>query len=50
VRGNYRIASDRIATFLFGSSIFQSTPGKQHRGRRIQTSARVADLYRDLDP
>jgi archaellum component FlaG (FlaF/FlaG flagellin family) len=27
VRGNYRIASDRIATFLFGSSIFQSTPG-----------------------
>ena len=27
IRGNYRIASDRIATFLFGSSIFQSTPG-----------------------
>ncbi|MGQ0763324.1 MAG: carboxypeptidase regulatory-like domain-containing protein [Acidobacteriota bacterium] len=27
IRGNYRMASDRIATFLFGSSIFQSTPG-----------------------
>lgn len=27
IRANYRIASDRIATFLFGSSIFQSTPG-----------------------
>src|SRR6185436_4649560 len=27
IRGNYRMASDRFATFLFGSSIFQSTPG-----------------------
>ena len=27
IRGNYRMASDRIATFLFGSFIFQSTPG-----------------------
>jgi hypothetical protein len=27
IRANYRIASDRIATFLFGSSIFQSTLG-----------------------
>ncbi len=27
IRANYRISSDRIATFLFGSSIFQSTPG-----------------------
>jgi hypothetical protein len=27
IRANYRIASDRFATFLFGSSIFQSTPG-----------------------
>ncbi|MEP7077026.1 MAG: carboxypeptidase regulatory-like domain-containing protein [Acidobacteriota bacterium] len=27
IRANYRMASDRFATFLFGSSIFQSTPG-----------------------
>ena len=27
IRGNYRMASDRFATFLFGSSIFQGTPG-----------------------
>lgn len=27
VRANYRLAYDRFATFLFGSSIFQSTPG-----------------------
>ena len=27
IRLNYRLASDRFATFLFGSSIFQSTPG-----------------------
>lgn len=27
VRANYRMASDRFGTFLFSSSIFQSTPG-----------------------
>lgn len=27
IRANYRLAYDRFATFLFGSSIFQSTPG-----------------------
>ncbi|MDQ3799621.1 MAG: hypothetical protein M3384_09235, partial [Acidobacteriota bacterium] len=27
IRSNYRLAYDRFATFLFGSSIFQSTPG-----------------------
>ncbi|MGH9948546.1 MAG: carboxypeptidase regulatory-like domain-containing protein [Pyrinomonadaceae bacterium] len=27
IRANYRMATDRFATFLFGSSIFQGTPG-----------------------
>jgi len=27
IRGNYRMATDRYPTFLFGSSIFQGTPG-----------------------
>lgn len=27
IRANYRLAYDRFATFLFGSSIFQSAPG-----------------------
>jgi hypothetical protein len=49
VRANYRIASDRIATFLFGSSIFQSTPGNNVA---VTNSAFGAGggLYRNLGP
>ena len=32
VRANYRMASDRIGTFLFSSAIFQSTPGNTALG------------------
>jgi hypothetical protein len=49
IRGNYRIASDRIATFLFGSSIFQSTPGNNTAATNSQFGA-AGGLYRDLGP
>lgn len=49
VRGNYRIASDRIATFLFGSSIFQSTPGN-NTGPTNSTFGQGGGLYRNLGP
>ncbi|MDT7779162.1 MAG: hypothetical protein QOC99_1674 [Acidobacteriota bacterium] len=47
IRGNYRIASDRIATFLFGSSIFQSTPGN-NVGVTNSTFGQAGGLYRNL--
>jgi hypothetical protein len=47
IRGNYRIASDRIATFLFGSSIFQSTPGN-NVGVTNSTFGQANGLYRNL--
>ncbi|HUQ33252.1 MAG TPA: carboxypeptidase-like regulatory domain-containing protein [Pyrinomonadaceae bacterium] len=49
IRGNYRIASDRIATFLFGSSIFQSTPGNNTSASN-PTFGQAGGLYRDLGP
>jgi hypothetical protein len=49
IRGNYRLASDRIATFLFGSSIFQSTPGN-NVGVTNSTFGQGGGLYRNLGP
>jgi hypothetical protein len=49
VRGNYRIASDRIATFLFGSSIFQSTPGN-NVGVTNSAFGQSAGLFRNVGP
>ena len=49
VRGNYRIASDRIATFLFGSSIFQSTPGN-NTGPSNSAFGQAGGLVRNLGP
>jgi hypothetical protein len=49
IRGNYRIASDRIATFLFGSSIYQSAPGNAI-GPTNSTFGSGGGLYRDLGP
>src|SRR5689334_18104748 len=49
IRGNYRIASDRIATFLFGSSIFQSAPGNAI-GPTNSTFGNNGGLYRNLGP
>ncbi|HEX8559624.1 MAG TPA: carboxypeptidase regulatory-like domain-containing protein [Pyrinomonadaceae bacterium] len=49
VRGNYRIASDRIASFLFGSSIFQSAPGNTV-GVTNSTFGQGGGLYRNLAP
>ena len=49
IRANYRIASDRIATFLFGSSIFQSTPGNN---TAVTNAAfgQAGGLYRNVGP
>ena len=49
IRGNYRIASDRIATFLFGSSIFQSTPGNNAAASNSAFGA-GGGLVRNLAP
>lgn len=49
IRANYRLASDRIATFLFGSSIFQSTPGN-NVGVTNATFGQGGGLYRNLAP
>jgi carboxypeptidase family protein/TonB-dependent receptor-like protein len=49
IRGNYRIASDRIATFLFGSSIYQSTPGNAV-GPTNSTFGAGGGLFRDVAP
>ncbi|HJP93152.1 MAG TPA: carboxypeptidase regulatory-like domain-containing protein [Pyrinomonadaceae bacterium] len=49
IRGNYRIASDRIATFLFGSSIFQSTPGNNIAATN-STFGAAGGLYRNVGP
>jgi hypothetical protein len=49
VRGNYRISSDRIATFLFGSSIFQSTPGN-NTGPSNSAFGQSGGLVRNLAP
>src|SRR5215213_9328492 len=49
VRGNYRIASDRIATFLFGSFIYQSTPGNNIAATNSNFGA-AGGLYRNLGP
>jgi hypothetical protein len=49
IRGNYRIASDRIATFLFGSSIYQSAPGNAV-GPTNSTFGSNGGLFRDVAP
>jgi len=49
IRGNYRIASDRIATFLFGSSIFQSAPGNTVAASNPNFGP-SGGLYRNLGP
>lgn len=49
IRGNYRIASDRYATFLFGSSIFQSTPGN-NVGVTNSAFGQGGGLYRNVAP
>jgi len=49
IRANYRIASDRIATFLFGSSIFQSTPGN-NIGVTNSTFGQGGGLFRNVGP
>lgn len=49
IRGNYRIASDRIATFLFGSSIFQSTPGNNVAATNT-TFGQGGGLFRNVAP
>ncbi len=49
IRGNYRISSDRIATFLFGSNIFQGTPGNNTSSLN-SAFGQGGGLYRDLAP
>ena len=47
IRMNYRISSDRIATFLFGSSIFQSTPGNNTAATN-SAYGQAGGLYRNI--
>ena len=49
IRGNYRTASDRIATFLFGSSIYQSAPGNAV-GPTNSTFGSGGGLFRNIGP
>ena len=49
VRGNYRIAYDRIKTFVFSSTVFQNLPGIVI-GHQEVTSARTADAFRICRP
>jgi len=49
IRGNYRMASDRIATFLFGSSIYQSTPGNNN-GPSNSAFGQAGGLFRNVGP
>jgi len=49
IRANYRLASDRIATFLFGSFIFQSTPGNNVAVSN-PTFGPGGGLYRNIGP
>lgn len=49
IRANYRIASDRIPTFLFGSSIFQSTPGN-NVGVTNSNFGQAGGLFRNVGP
>jgi hypothetical protein len=49
IRANYRIASDRIATFLFGSSIYQSTLGNTV-GATNSSFGQGGGLFRNVGP
>jgi len=49
IRANYRLASDRFATFLFGSSIFQSTLGNTF-GATNSAFGQAGGLYRNVGP
>lgn len=49
IRANYRLASDRIATFLFGSSIFQSALGNT-LGATNASFGQGGGLYRNIAP
>lgn len=49
IRANYRLASDRIATFLFGSSIFQSAPGNTLSGSNT-AFGQGGGLFRNVGP
>lgn len=49
IRANYRLATDRIATFLFGSNIFQSAPGNS-LGATNSNFGQGGGLYRNILP
>jgi len=49
IRANYRLASDRIATFLFGSSIFQSALGNT-LGATNNAFGQGGGLFRNVGP
>jgi hypothetical protein len=47
IRANYRMGADKFATFLFGSSIFQSSPGNNTAATN-STFGQGGGLYRNL--
>ena len=49
IRANYRLATDRFATFLFGSFIFQGTPGN-NTSVANSTFGQGGGLFRNIGP
>jgi hypothetical protein len=50
VRANYRLAYDRISSFVFASSIFQSTPGNNFAFPVDTNFGSGGGLYRNIQP
>lgn len=50
VRANYRLAYDRISSFVFASSIFQSTPGNNFAFPVDTNFGTNGGLYRNIQP
>ena len=50
IRANYRLAYDRISSFVFASSIFQSTPGNNFAFPTTNTYGSGGGLLRNIQP
>ena len=50
IRANYRLAYDRISSFVFASSIFQSTPGNNIAFPTNNSFGQGGGLYRNIQP
>jgi hypothetical protein len=50
IRANYRLAYDRISSFVFASSIFQSTPGNNFAFPTNNSYGEGGGLFRNIQP